>query len=179
MKAISKKLRFEIFKRDQFLCQYCGAHPPDVILHVDHIMPVAKGGQNEECNLITSCSECNLGKGARLLSSAPKSLKQKEAEIREREAQVRGYYDVVRAQRDRIESEVWEVIACFPKNRNSTDGFRRDWFLSIQRFIQRLGVFEVLDAMQIASAKKPYASATTFRYFCGICWTKIREAENV
>ena len=44
-KPISKKLRFEIFKRDKFTCQYCGKMAPDVVLEVDHIKPVCKGGQ--------------------------------------------------------------------------------------------------------------------------------------
>ena len=34
-KQISARIRFEIFKRDQFTCQYCGAHPPAVILQVE------------------------------------------------------------------------------------------------------------------------------------------------
>lgn len=62
--AISKKVRFEVFKRDGFKCQYCGRSAPDVILHVDHINPVSNGGNNDIMNLVTSCSECNLGKGA-------------------------------------------------------------------------------------------------------------------
>lgn len=66
-KSLSKRLRFEVFKRDNFTCQYCGAKAPDVILHVDHINPVAKGGDNDILNLITSCSDCNGGKGARRL----------------------------------------------------------------------------------------------------------------
>ncbi len=57
------KKRWLILKRDEFTCQYCGAKPPDVVLHVDHIKAVAKGGNNEESNLITSCSLCNMGKG--------------------------------------------------------------------------------------------------------------------
>ncbi len=64
-KAISKKARFEVFKRDDFMCQYCGAHPPSATLHVDHIVAVISGGGNDLNNLITSCSFCNLGKGAR------------------------------------------------------------------------------------------------------------------
>ena len=63
-KAISKKTRFEVFKRDGFTCQYCGAHPPQAILHVDHIVPVAEGGGNEDTNLVTACDHCNLGKAA-------------------------------------------------------------------------------------------------------------------
>lgn len=63
-KSMSKKLRFEVFKRDKFTCQYCGKKAPDVILQVDHIDPVALGGTNEILNLITSCQECNAGKKA-------------------------------------------------------------------------------------------------------------------
>ena len=53
-KAISKKIRFEIFKRDSFKCQYCGKSAPDAILHIDHIIPVAEGGKKSyKANLIT------------------------------------------------------------------------------------------------------------------------------
>ena len=76
-KSMSKKLRFEVFKRDSFTCQYCGSQSPDVILHVDHIKPVAKGGANDLLNLITSCVDCNLGKGAREISDDTEVKKQK------------------------------------------------------------------------------------------------------
>ncbi|WP_446008353.1 HNH endonuclease [Candidatus Electrothrix sp.] len=59
-KSLSKKLRFEVFKRDSFTCQYCGKVAPNVILEVDHIEPVSKGGSNELLNLITSCYDCNI-----------------------------------------------------------------------------------------------------------------------
>ena len=65
---ISKQLRFEVFKRDKFTCQYCGRSAPDVILNVDHIKPVVEGGTNEILNLLTSCFDCNNGKRAKLLS---------------------------------------------------------------------------------------------------------------
>jgi len=52
-KAISKKMRFEILKRDSFTCQYCGKTPPEAILEIDHIDPVAEGGSNEILNLVT------------------------------------------------------------------------------------------------------------------------------
>jgi hypothetical protein len=63
-KAIPQSVRFEVFKRDAFTCQYCGGKSPDVILVVDHIKPVATGGVNDIVNLITSCRDCNSGKGA-------------------------------------------------------------------------------------------------------------------
>lgn len=61
-KSLSKKIRFEVFKRDKFTCAYCGRKAPDIILEVDHIVPVAKAGDNNITNLITSCIDCNRGK---------------------------------------------------------------------------------------------------------------------
>lgn len=45
-KSLSKKTRFEVFKRDSFTCQYCGRSAPEVVLQVDHIKPVAKESRN-------------------------------------------------------------------------------------------------------------------------------------
>jgi len=67
-KALSKSIRFEVFKRDSFTCQYCGKKAPDVILVIDHIQPVSKDGGNDILNLITSCEDCNSGKSNKLLS---------------------------------------------------------------------------------------------------------------
>ena len=50
-KTLSKKLRFDVFKRDGFKCQYCGITPEKEILQVDHIIPVAEGGENDMDNL--------------------------------------------------------------------------------------------------------------------------------
>ena len=61
---LTKKQRFSILKRDNFTCRYCGRKTPEVILEVDHIVPVSKGGTNDLNNLITSCRDCNRGKGA-------------------------------------------------------------------------------------------------------------------
>ena len=61
-KTISKKTRFEVFKRDKFTCQFCGNEAPNVILEIDHLKPVINGGDNNLLNLITSCFACNRGK---------------------------------------------------------------------------------------------------------------------
>lgn len=67
-KSTGKKARFEVFKRDNFTCQYCGGRPPEAVLVVDHMTPVKLGGTNELTNLITSCEPCNQGKAARPLT---------------------------------------------------------------------------------------------------------------
>ena len=58
-------LRFKTFERDNFTCRYCGRSPisdASTLLHCDHIVPRAKGGQDELDNLTTSCDACNMGK---------------------------------------------------------------------------------------------------------------------
>lgn len=60
---MTDKLRYKIMKRDHFRCVLCGASQQDgVKLHVDHIIPVSKGGKTVESNLRTLCERCNLGK---------------------------------------------------------------------------------------------------------------------
>lgn len=89
-KGISKKIRFEIFKRDSFTCQYCGQEAPKVVLNIDHINPVKNGGNNNILNLITSCFGCNNGKRARLLDDNHVIEKQKKSlnELQERRNQI-------------------------------------------------------------------------------------------
>lgn len=54
--------RFKILKRDNFTCQYCWRKAPDIILHIDHIVPFSKWWKTEDTNLQTACIECNLWK---------------------------------------------------------------------------------------------------------------------
>ncbi|MEO1147615.1 MAG: HNH endonuclease [Cyanobacteria bacterium J06638_22] len=65
----SKRMRFEVFKRDGFTCQYCGTQPPENVLVCDHIDPVKLGGKTTLENLITACEKCNQGKAANPLGS--------------------------------------------------------------------------------------------------------------
>ncbi len=69
---MNDSLRYDILKRDGFRCQICGASAKDgVTLHVDHIVPVSKGGKTVKSNLRTLCSNCNLGKGAKFDPNGP------------------------------------------------------------------------------------------------------------
>ncbi len=61
------RVRFSVLQRDGFRCTYCGrpGNEPGVVLHIDHVVPIAAGGSSAEDNLVTACQECNLGKGTR------------------------------------------------------------------------------------------------------------------
>lgn len=62
--AISKRLRFEVLKRDGFACRYC--HRDKVIITVDHVVPRTLGGTDDPSNLVASCDDCNAGKTSSL-----------------------------------------------------------------------------------------------------------------
>lgn len=62
---VTPKLRYSVLQRDGFRCKICGRSEADgAVLHVDHIIPVSKGGKTEMSNLQTLCDYCNIGKGA-------------------------------------------------------------------------------------------------------------------
>lgn len=152
-KSISKKLRFEVFKRDKFACQYCGGKAPDVVLNVDHIEPVAKGGGNDLFNLITSCFECNQGKKARRLDDNEELNRQRDelAIIQEKRNQLA----MLKRWRDecsKLEIEtlllaeelVGAELGCELSDAGKTN---------MRRHIRKYGINEVLEAIRIASER--------------------------
>lgn len=64
-KLMTRALREKIMERDGYTCQICGKYMPDEVgLHIDHIVPVTKGGKTVPSNLQVLCSKCNGHKGA-------------------------------------------------------------------------------------------------------------------
>lgn len=148
-KSISKKIRFEVLKRDSFKCQYCGAIAPDVFLEIDHIKPIAKGGTNEITNLIVSCQDCNSGKGMRELSD--KSVLNKQHKQLEELSDRRNQLKMMVEWREEIENisavELEAVVNAigsyhtgFGPNETGKDELRK--------WIKKYGVKDVLEATQ-------------------------------
>jgi len=112
-KALSPKVRFHIFDRDGFTCRYCGKSPRDgVVLEVDHIHPVANGGENDVDNLVTACWECNHGKGKVELSN---DIVLSGADILQ-ETKLQHYIDVLGLE------EVRGIVNCVFEERESGTG---------------------------------------------------------
>lgn len=66
---MTSALRKHILERDNYTCRQCGVSThdePHLLLEVDHIIPVSKGGMTTEDNLQTLCWRCNRTKGAKL-----------------------------------------------------------------------------------------------------------------
>jgi hypothetical protein len=176
-KNIGKKLRFEVFKRDRFTCQYCGQSAPDVVLHVDHIDPVDNGGENEIVNLVTSCQACNLGKGKRLLDDRKAVEIQREqlAAIEERREQLKMMLDW-RVQCAGFEAEQVDAIDTIIKMRFSRI-LSPQGRLDVAGLVKKFGMPLVLESAQ--SACEYYKDAdTAISKIGGICVCKKRDAEN-
>ncbi|NLJ38093.1 MAG: HNH endonuclease [Candidatus Atribacteria bacterium] len=171
---MNKKTRFEVFKRDNFKCQYCGRTPPEVILEIDHIIPKSKGGADDIENLITSCRDCNRGKGKNFITNIQKReiIKENLKNLKEKEEQLKEYYKLQRRQERKIQKNIqtikdyWHLID--GKTEISEYGEK-----SIRTFLKSFSVKEIQEAINISS--KIEDSNQRFLYMCGVLHNKERE----
>lgn len=175
--AVGKKRRFEIFKRDGFKCKYCGQSPPNVVLECDHVDPRCQGGDDEPHNLVTSCFDCNRGKGGTPLSEMPASVDEQLAQKLELVAQLTAMNEVLRQSAEMAKDHA-EYIA---DHWISATGWRfgSPEMSSVRFFLRKLTLDRVLEAIDIAASRKHATNRTRqddqFKYFCGVCWSMIRE----
>lgn len=177
--AVSTRLRYEILRRDNHTCQYCGRTAPEVKLTVDHVVPKALGGSDDPSNLLTACSECNGGKS----SSNPDAPLVAAAD--QRAAQWGQAMEIAVARRQSELANERERVASFDANwrRWGAGGneIPRDpgWRNSILRFMaEGLDDAFLLDAIDIAMNSRVKARGT-WPYFCGVCWTEVRKIQAI
>lgn len=182
-KALPKKLRFEVFKRDSFTCQYCGRMAPDVVLEVDHIVPVAEGGTNDIMNLITSCHDCNSGKGKRKLSENEEVKKQQDMlkELNEKREQIEMMLEwrneLLNFEKDQID-KIENMFCSFCGGGSFTESGRK----TISNLIKKYGFIEVYDCTRIAlenyyDFNDPKTSFKAFEYISRICYNRKTQSE--
>lgn len=167
-KPISKRVRFEIFTRDNFTCRYCGRQSDEVILVIDHLTPVCKGGGNNKENLLTSCEGCNQGKGGKAIAQhAPTESDRLRLlqEHREQVATQKAVVAIVKA-RQRVRQEICNQI-CAVFQREHIDNKTLNVLVS---YADRFGIDKLLDWIAIAAVRLPhYASDEKIgRYISGI-----------
>lgn len=173
--SISKKIRFEVFKRDGFTCAYCGKTPPGVTLEVDHIEPKSKGGPDDINNLITACFDCNRGKSAIPLDKIPNQLIDNKEILVEKELQLKEYRKLVAKINRRISKDVDEIAEIYEEwfeGWTLTEKCKRN---TIKRFLSLLPKSEIKDALDLACSKLSDRRSDAISYFCGICWNKIKK----
>lgn len=147
--AVSKKVRFEVFKRDKFTCQYCGRPAPDVVLELDHIDPSSKGGPDDIMNLATSCFDCNRGKSNRTLDddSVIKVQKQQLDELQKRREQLEM---MLEWQRELVDIDGQAVAELAEFWGDLVDGYtlNETGLKNLRKWVRRFGLNEVIEAIK-------------------------------
>lgn len=181
-KSLTKKIRFEVFKRDSFTCQYCGRMAPDVVLEIDHIKPVKEGGDNNILNLITSCFDCNRGKGKRNLNKNDELKKQQEElkKINIKREQLKMMVEW-REELELFEEEQARKIEYIFK-KETGHKFLENGIVKIKKLIKKFGFDEVYLSTKI-SLEQYYdftdkTPEIVFDYIPKICQTRKSQKEN-
>ena len=174
--AVSKRLRFEILRRDDFTCRYCGRKPPETELRIDHVLPKALGGTDDPGNLVSSCHDCNSGKtsiapGSPLVAQVDADAIRWSAAIQH--AAAKALEDVQGAHNYREGFyKAWnEYQRPAPLDEN--------WRSSVETFRTRgLPLVVLIDSAHQAMGRRSVAAFAKFAYTCGIAWNRLRDMEK-
>ena len=181
-KSISKSTRFEVFKRDSFTCQYCGRKSPDVILEIDHINPVSKGGENSIINYVTSCFDCNRGKSDKVLSGSQALEKERNQLelLNERREQMRLMVEWKKELQE-LRNEELDAIRDYFHSATNSD-FTTEGEVIIKSLIKKYGFEEVLEST-ITSIDRYFKGDSdslnkAFTYIAKVCNMRQKEKSD-
>jgi hypothetical protein len=173
--AVSRRLRFEILRRDQHTCRYCGAKAPDVTLAVDHVIPITLGGGDEPNNLVTACTPCNAGKSSMPADAAVVEDVDATAVLFARALTVAA--ERRRADRAAMDAVVQEFGGLWKEFGSPPQP--EDWYASIERFyLAGLDSADLFDFAAIAATSRA-SWGGIWKYFCGCCWREITDRQEL
>lgn len=177
--ALSKRLRYEVLRRDNYACRYCGATAPDTKLTVDHVTPTALGGTDDPTNLATACADCNSGKSATPADSA--LVADVATDALRWAAAMRRAADLEAAQRERLDAaaahvdEAWKRYQCHDGDVPRPLGWRD----SVRQLTEAgLTADDITRAIDTAMANTRIDLASVWRYTCGICWRTLESRQQ-
>lgn len=170
--AVSRRIRFEVLRRDGHACRYCGAAAPDVKLTVDHVIPVALGGGDEPNNLVTACHDCNAGKS----STSPD-----ERIVEDVDATALLFAKAMERASEARRHEIKRMGAILSWFEDMWDGIPMpsDWAQSVERFMGAGLDTDDLFRFSGVAFNSTASTAGVWRYFCGCCWGEIRDRQEL
>jgi hypothetical protein len=197
--AVSKRLRFEVLKRDNHTCRYCGRTPNEAKITIDHVTPVSLGGSDDPSNLVACCADCNSGKSSTPPASAlvadvgQSTLRWADALklAAERAAEAAKENRAARAEIiDRFEC-VWTAYWVEdPRAADTSTKYRHpgrlyaprpaDWVRSVEQFLAAgLTMNDLVEAVTTAMRNSSLPIDEVWRYFCGVSWSVLRERQSI
>jgi hypothetical protein len=182
--AVSKRLRFEILRRDNHRCRYCGVSVDVVRLVVDHVVPEALGGTNEPTNLAAACEPCNSGK-----SSVPPDatlvddVKQDDlrwAQAMDRARAIRRAHVQAREAYAEYFLAEWDCWRAGSGQNARPVPLDDAWRATLDKFFEyEVEPDDLKHAVNTAMTAVGVSRENTFRYFCGIVWRIVRELQEM
>lgn len=177
--AISKRLRFEILRRDGHRCRYCGAGADNgVELVVDHVLPEALGGKTESDNLVTACEPCNSGKASTVPDADQVAAVSQDA-ARWAAAIQAAAVEMLGERHATAEANEWFRTRWnrWVRSDGSNEPLPADWADTIERF-RSLGLPDQLLDDAICTTMPRWGVEDRFRYFCGVAWGMVRDLQD-
>lgn len=177
--SVSKRLRFEILRRDNHTCQYCGEKAPDVTLHVDHVKPKALGGSDGPENLVAACKDCNAGKTSSALD-APivEAIAQRNLDWEIRAAHLAAQMRGTLERDQNYCDEIQEHWGAWLDHLGRVFEMPMGWQASTLTWAGMGVPLEVAKlALDVAMSAARVEDADRFRYFAGVLWRQIKSHE--
>ena len=178
--AITKRLRFEILRRDGFRCRYCGTVAADVELHVDHVVPSSLGGSDDPDNLVAACVDCNGGKA----SSGPDDsivVDVSEKALRWKDAMLAAFEEL----RQERTAEPLAAEEFLKKWRLWSHGAQKeyvpipeDFDSSVSNWLRAGMPAEDIYGLIPIAMKSKATVQNKWPYFCGVVWRTIERASE-
>jgi hypothetical protein len=179
--AVSKRLRYEILRRDNHACRYCGATAPGAKLAVDHVIPVALGGTDEPSNLVTSCEPCNSGKSSSTVDAAIVADVQQHqlrwGRAMELAAQAQAGKRDEQEAAWRSFTQSWDTWASVWQPGLKVAPLPDNWKQSVEA-LRVGGLPEWMWPDIVETAMTTPGVQDHFRYCCGIAWRRVRELQD-
>lgn len=174
--AVSKRTRYEVLKRDNHTCRYCGGVAPDVVLTVDHVVPTALGGPDAPDNLVAACKDCNAGKASTnpddpLVADVAQDALRWAAAMKVAAQRVSAREEPMRKYVTYMEDVVRSVM--------ELSDLPEDWRESFVQFYRAGLPREMTEqAVYIAVAKASVPWRSKWKYACGVAWTMVCEIQT-
>lgn len=177
--AVTKRLRYEILRRDQHTCRYCGQAAPDVKLTIDHVIPTALGGTDDPTNLVTACTDCNNGKSA----SSPDApiVADVAADALRWAAAMRRAAAIATRNREQLEQDRRLVNTEWTRwtSTYNDQPFDRpdDWPLTVDQFCSiGLDVLDIINATRDTMLRRGINDR--WAYVCGTLWRELERRQQ-
>lgn len=175
--SVTKRVRYEVLRRDEYTCRYCGEAAPDVKLTVDHVNPVSLGGSDDPSNLVAACQDCNAGKSSSQ-PDAPLVAAVSDGAIQWAAAVVEAA-DVALADHDALDERCAAFEAHWGGYKDKAGApypLDPGWRFSVDRWLAAgLPLPILFDSAEKAMSLDKVADKAKFRYTAGVAWKSLNK----